>query len=88
MHATLIQADPAPSPDAALVDAYSQAVSGAVAAAHPAVVHIEVGGADAPGGSGSGFFISPDGYLPTAMSSMAPAACASSSRTDAASRLT
>ena len=48
-----------------LLDAYSHAVSGAVAAAHPAVVHIEVRGNNAPGGSGSGFFISPDGYLLT-----------------------
>ena len=51
--------------DEALIDAYSTAVSGAVAAAHPAVVHIEVQGNNAPGGSGSGFFISPDGYLLT-----------------------
>jgi S1-C subfamily serine protease len=51
--------------DEVLIDAYSQAVSGAAAAAHPAVVHIEVRGNDAPGGSGSGFFISPDGYLLT-----------------------
>jgi len=51
--------------DEALIDAYSAAVSGAVAAAHPAVVHLEVRGNDAPGGSGSGFFISPDGYLLT-----------------------
>jgi S1-C subfamily serine protease len=29
------------------------------------VVHLEVRGDDAPGGSGSGFFISPDGYLLT-----------------------
>ena len=51
--------------DDLLIDAYSNAVSGAVAAAHPAVVHIEVRGNNAPGGSGSGFFISPDGYLLT-----------------------
>jgi S1-C subfamily serine protease len=48
-----------------LLDAYSAAVSGAAAAAHPAVVHIEVRGGTAPGGSGSGFFISPDGCLIT-----------------------
>ena len=51
--------------DETLLDAYSGAVSGAVAAAHPAVVHIEVRGGNAPGGSGSGFFISPDGYILT-----------------------
>ena len=51
--------------DELLLDAYSSAVSGAVAAAHPAVVHLEVRGNDAPGGSGSGFFISPDGYILT-----------------------
>ena len=48
-----------------LLDAYSTAVTGAVAVAHPAVVHIEVRGNNAPGGSGSGFFISPDGYILT-----------------------
>jgi S1-C subfamily serine protease len=57
--------DPALPADESLHDAYSQAVSGAVAAAHPAVVHLEVRGNDAPEGSGSGFFISPDGYLLT-----------------------
>ncbi len=60
--------------DENLLDAYSRAVSGAVAASHPAVVHIEVSGhspaatpspAGQTGGSGSGFFISPDGYLLT-----------------------
>src|SRR3954469_281018 len=51
--------------DEILIDAYSEAVSGAAAIAHPAVVHIEVGGNQTPGGSGSGFFISPDGYLVT-----------------------
>ena len=51
--------------DGALIDAYSEAVSGAVAAAHPAVVHIEVRGNQTPGGTGSGFFISPDGYIVT-----------------------
>ena len=59
----------APPADDLLLDAYSSAVSGAVAAAHPAVVHLEVRGDDtgpaAAGGSGSGFFISPDGYALT-----------------------
>ncbi|MDB6092894.1 MAG: 2-alkenal reductase [Verrucomicrobia bacterium] len=55
----------APPSDASLLDTYSQSVSSAVAAAHPAVVHIEVQGNSAPGGSGSGFFISPDGYVLT-----------------------
>jgi S1-C subfamily serine protease len=54
-----------PDTDGPLLDAYSNAVSGAVTAAHPAVVHIEVRGNNAPGGTGSGFFISPDGYLLT-----------------------
>ena len=51
--------------DGALIDAYSNAVSTAVSEAHPAVVHIEVRGNETPGGAGSGFFISPDGYLLT-----------------------
>jgi S1-C subfamily serine protease len=58
-------ADAGPGTDAPLLDAYSLAVSSAVTAAHPAVVHIEVQGSNAPGGSGSGFLISPDGYLLT-----------------------
>ncbi len=57
--------DPALPGDAVLLDAYSQAVSDAFAAAHPAVVHLEVRGHNTPGGSGSAFFISPDGYLLT-----------------------
>ena len=64
MDATLSH-ETAQSTDESLIDAYSNAVSGAVAAAHPAVVHIEVQGNNTPGGSGSGFFISPDGYLLT-----------------------
>ena len=51
--------------DAVLLDAYSAAVSGAVSTAHPAVVHIEVRSEGPQEGSGSGFFISPDGYLLT-----------------------
>ena len=64
MSATLTH-ETVPPADGLLIDAYSQAVADAVATAHPAVVHIEVRGNDAPGGSGSGFFISPDGYLLT-----------------------
>ncbi len=51
--------------DAPLLDAYSAAVTGAVDAATAAVIHLEVHGNDAPGGSGSGFLISPDGYALT-----------------------
>ncbi len=65
MTASLINDLPSPPADASLIDAYSSAVSDAVSAAHPAVVHIEVSGEKGPGGSGSGFFISPDGYLLT-----------------------
>jgi S1-C subfamily serine protease len=62
---SVLTPDPTAIADETLTDAYSQAVSGAVAVAHPAVVHIEVGGNNTPGGSGSGFFISPDGYVLT-----------------------
>jgi S1-C subfamily serine protease len=65
MDSTFMPASTVAAGDETLLDAYSSAVSGAVAAAHPAVVHIEVGGNNAPGGSGSGFFISPDGYILT-----------------------
>ena len=65
MTASLLSDTPAPAHDAALLDAYSNAVSEAVAAANPAVVHIEIQTEKGPGGSGSGFFISPDGYLLT-----------------------
>lgn len=64
MHAT-IDLIAQPPRDEELLDAYSNAVTHAVATANPAVVHIEVKGNDAPGGSGSGFFISPDGYIVT-----------------------
>jgi S1-C subfamily serine protease len=65
--------DPSPPVEAGLLDAYSAAVSSAVEKARSAVVHIEVAGAvregaqpgEPSGGSGSGFFISPDGYLLT-----------------------
>ena len=56
---------PVPHPDTALLDAYSHAVASAVEAVAPAVAHVRVergGGAE---GSGSGFLITPDGYLVT-----------------------
>jgi S1-C subfamily serine protease len=62
-------ADPSlPAPDADLLDAYSRAVSGAVARVAPAVAHVRVERARASRGghgSGSGFLITPDGYLVT-----------------------
>jgi S1-C subfamily serine protease len=53
-------ADHSPDNDRDLLDAYSTAVADTFAAAHSAVVHLETGP-----GSGSGFFISPDGYALT-----------------------
>lgn len=58
------------SSDARLLDAYSEAVSSTVSNASAAVVHLEVrtrsaGTAGEQGGSGSGFFLSPDGYALT-----------------------
>jgi S1-C subfamily serine protease len=60
----------APPADGELLDAYSEAVSSATEAAGQAVVHIEVHAprgpaAETAAGSGSGFFISPDGYALT-----------------------
>ncbi len=63
---------PRTPPDETLLDAYSDAVSRAVDLARPAVLHLEVRSrpaardAEADGaGSGSGFFLSPDGYALT-----------------------
>ena len=63
-------AAPPPAPvDGSLLDAYSEAVSSTVDTAAAAVAHIEVRtrrSAEGPeGGSGSGFFLSPDGYALT-----------------------
>jgi S1-C subfamily serine protease len=60
-----VKVDDSPPPDNALLDSYSRAVTGAVDSATAAVIHLEVQGNDAPGGSGSGFLISPDGYALT-----------------------
>jgi S1-C subfamily serine protease len=58
-----------PEVDAPLLDAYSHAVSNAVATVAPAVAHVRVerakGRQGAREGSGSGFLITPDGYLVT-----------------------
>ncbi|SDS29939.1 trypsin-like peptidase domain-containing protein [Opitutus sp. GAS368] len=58
-----------PPADAQLLDAYSTAVTAAVEAAGAAVVHLEVRAKrsldESSGGSGSGFFLSPDGYALT-----------------------
>src|SRR5438132_12988799 len=55
--------------DDGLLDAYSRAVSGAVARVRPSVVHVGVERparrGRAQSGSGSGFIITPDGYLIT-----------------------
>jgi S1-C subfamily serine protease len=50
-----------PPSDGELLDAYSRAVIGVVEKAGAAVVSLEVG----PGGAGSGFVVTPDGYVMT-----------------------
>ena len=64
-----VGAEPSPDSDNALLDAYSEAVSGAVTRVAPAVAHVRVERAKASRwgreGSGSGFIITPDGYLVT-----------------------
>jgi len=66
-----ISVDDRAADDRGLLDSYSESVAGVVERAGPAVIHLEVRSAEAPGvpdaaqGSGSGFFISPDGYALT-----------------------
>jgi S1-C subfamily serine protease len=54
-----------PSPDRDLLDAYSHAVASAVERVAPAVAHVGVRHRKGRTGSGSGFLITPDGYLVT-----------------------
>jgi len=54
-----------PSPDRDLLDAYSEAVAAAVDSVAPAVAHVGVRHRKGRSGSGSGFLITPDGYLVT-----------------------
>ncbi len=51
--------------DACLLDAYSQAVTSVVDRVAPSVAAVRVEGDDAASGGGSGFVITPDGYLLT-----------------------
>ncbi len=51
--------------DAELLDSYSRAVIGVVEKAGPAVVSLEVGAGRGRGGAGSGFVVTPDGYVMT-----------------------
>ena len=47
------------------LDAYSRAVIGVVESAGPAVVSLEIQGKRGPAGAGSGFVVTPDGYVMT-----------------------
>src|SRR5689334_10923364 len=65
----LPRTDPASAPaDSVLLDAYSHAVTHAVERVAPAVAHVRVvrgKGGRGHEGAGSGFLITPDGYLVT-----------------------
>jgi len=52
-------------PEAEIMDAYSRAVIDVVEKAGPAVVSLEVGNGRGPAGAGSGFAVTPDGYVMT-----------------------
>ena len=52
-------------PDEELLDAYSRAVIGVVDTAGAAVVSLEIGSKRGRGGAGSGFVVTPDGYVMT-----------------------
>jgi len=54
-----------PPDDGELLDAYSRAVIAVVERAGAAVVSLEVGGKRGPSGAGSGFVVTPDGYVMT-----------------------
>jgi len=56
---------PAPPRDAGLLDAYSEAVAGAVEIVGPSVIRIDVVREGERAGSGSGFVITPDGFAIT-----------------------
>jgi S1-C subfamily serine protease len=51
--------------DAALLDAYSQAVVNVVEAVSPAVISVQGAAGEQPAGSGSGFILAPDGFAVT-----------------------
>jgi S1-C subfamily serine protease len=51
------------APDAFLLDAYSRTVSEVVDRVGPGVAAVQVRGDGVPGGGGSGFLFTPDGYL-------------------------